>query len=104
MKKFLALLLISPLTYAEVYTFICVVKDENQEIATIIIDTEKKYIQLGGIVFKTNYNDETTVISASMDDISMSFNKITGIAKQVRVNGYPYVYEYSCRPAKPLIP
>lgn len=105
MKRLLLLLLISPLTFAEVYNFICV-EDVSRKTATIIVDTEEKYIQLGGVKFAFNYTDTSTNISARIDeerDNVMTFNKITGKATQVSLQD-GYWYEYSCRPAERLIP
>ena len=114
MKKLLLLLLISPLTFAEVYTFICVYKEDSSK-RSIIIDTEKEYIQLDRTMFADNYKDDGKKIYADRFDINNAafgsgeviiyFDKITGEATKTAWLGDSFlVYKYSCSPAKPLIP
>ena len=107
MKKFLILLLISPITFAEVYDFVCVSVDGKRSDTEIIIDTNKKYIQLGGIKFATKYKDNKSEISAwyqNSEDL-ITFKKVSGKVDYVGGLGEDvFWYEYSCRPAERLIP
>lgn len=76
----------SPLTYAEVYTFACKV-DGTDSLTSIIIDTYRKYIQLGSsTIFNRAFIDADSSVVAFYGDTGgnlLSFNKITGQAKQV---------------------
>ena len=106
MKRLLLLLLISPLTFAEVYDFVCDVKGENRK-AVIIVDTDERYIKLGGLKFQVNYTDDGTIISAKINNDEptvITFNKLTGEASHVNLEMDGYWFEYICKPAVPLIP
>lgn len=106
MKRILLLLLLSPLTYAEVYTFACKV-DEIGSLTSIIIDTDKKYIQLGtGTVFNRAFIDTDSSVHAFYKDTGnlFTFNKITGQASQVwDINKNTDPIYYTCKRAEPLM-
>ena len=108
MRRLLALLLLTPIAYSEIYYFSCAV-DESNVVASIKIDTDKKYIELGGSTkFSKSYEETETILRAwNQTGIANMFevNKITGRARQVySVDSASETYNYTCRAAKPLMP
>ena len=107
MRKILLLLLLSPLTYAEVYTFACKV-DGTDSLTSIIIDTDRKYIQLGSsTMFNRAFINADSSVHAFYGDTGnlFTFNKITGQASQVwdYAKKLDPIY-YTCKRAEPLMP
>jgi uncharacterized protein YxeA len=108
MKRLLALLLLIPIAYSEVYYFSCAIDDSNI-VASIKVDTDKKYMQLGDYTkFSKSYDEtETSITAWNEDGIANYFriNKITGRAEQVYShNGVSETYDYTCKAVIPLMP
>ena len=108
MKRLLALLLLTPIAYSEIYYFSCAV-DESNVVASIKIDTDKKYIELGGSTKFSKSYEETETILRAWNETSIAnmfeLNKITARAKQVYAkDGYSEAYDYTCKAVIPLMP
>ena len=65
MKKLLALLLLAPLAYSEVYTFEC--KDKKiGTISSLVINTDKKFISVNGGKMHENWQENESKVGAYM--------------------------------------
>ena len=111
MKKLLALLLLAPLAYSEVYTFECKGKKIGT-ISSLVINTDKKFISVNGGKMHENWQENESKVGAYMylpggAFKHMEFNKITG-----RLESSFYCADgscvessyYTCNAAKPLMP
>tara|TARA_B100001093_G_C26499395_1_gene872606 strand:- start:280 stop:639 length:360 start_codon:yes stop_codon:yes gene_type:complete len=119
MKKLLALLFLSPLTYSQEYVFAC--ETDPNTIATVVINTKEKFITLGKAKFDSAWEKDDITITALSDFYKdqyavIVFNTVTGEMSQTfykklaEPNGetmqelYINQYNYTCKPASRLIP
>jgi len=116
MNKFLALLLLIPVMYAEEYTFTCkYLKNDSTPTESLLINTKDKYITFqNNAKYSDGWEETETFIGAELVANAVRntimFNKITGNLQQ-----YTYItltnggfdsssYDYHCVPSKRLMP
>jgi hypothetical protein len=115
MNKLLALLILSPLAYAEKYHFTCENKNLKETNTSLVIDTDKKYIEFGNVLIVDEFTETASEINGSYsykDENKIlvfktyySFNKITGIFNTVNTSeSAKFFQEYLCIKVIPLIP
>ena len=111
MKKLLALLLLSPLAYSDIYTFEC--KDEKiGTISSLVINTDKKFISLNGGKMNENWQENESKVAAYMYLWSGAFkynefNKVTGRLESTFICADETCADssyYTCSAVKPLMP
>ena len=104
MKKLLALLFLSPLSFADVLYFDCKLRDGTRSEVIKIDRNQKKFIFQNK--YLSNFRETETLITAENETRKFEFNKLDGTLKNdpkiIRLNGNRYEY-YQCFKTIPFI-